>query len=198
MTMGDRVAVMRDGHLQQVDRPQALYARPTNLFVAGFIGSPAMNLLRAQLTPTGDGMSIELGDKTLQVPASLLALRPHLAEHVGSDVIVGIRPEDIYDAALLPSSNGTSLDVRVTLAEALGAEVVAHFPLAVRSAAGSASLVAARGEESPLLETAGEGVTVLTARLGPRTEARSGESLRISVDVERLHFFDPQTEEAIW
>ena len=198
MTMGDRVAVMRDGRLQQVDRPQALYARPVNLFVAGFIGSPAMNLLRAQLTRAGDGLSIELGGTTLTVPASVLALRPRLTEHIGSEVIVGIRPEDIEDAALLPSANGTSLDVRVTLAEALGAEVIAHFPLAARSAARSASLVAALGTETPLLDAAAEGDTVLTARLGPRTNARSGEPLRISVDVERLHFFDPQGEEAIW
>jgi ABC-type sugar transport system ATPase subunit len=198
MTMGDRVAVMRDGLLQQVDRPQALYAKPANLFVAGFIGSPAMNLLRAELTRAGDRMSIELGDTTLKLPASLVALRPHLAEHVGSEVIVGIRPEDIEDAALLPSANGTSLDVRVTLAEALGAEVIAHFPLAARSAAGTASLVAARGAESPLLETVTEGGTVLTARLGPRTNAQSGEPLRVSIDVERLHFFDPESEEAIW
>jgi multiple sugar transport system ATP-binding protein len=197
MTMGDRVAVMRDGRLQQVDRPQALYAEPVNLFVAGFIGSPAMNLLRAQLTRAGDGMSIELGGATLKVPAPVVALRPRLAEHIGSEVIVGIRPEDIEDAALLPSANGASLDVRVTLAEALGAEVIAHFPLAARSAAGSASLVAALGTESPLLDAVAEGGTVLTARLGPRTKARSGEPLRISVDVERLHFFDPQSEEAI-
>jgi len=198
MTMGDRVAVMRDGLLQQVDRPQALYAKPANLFVAGFIGSPAMNLLRAQLTRAGDGMSIELGDTTLKLPASLVGHRPHLAEHVGSEVIVGIRPEDIEDAALLPAANGTSLDVRVTLAEALGAEVIAHFPLAARSAAGTASLVAARGAESPLLETVTDGGTVLTARLGPRTNAQSGEPLRVSIDVERLHFFDPESEEAIW
>jgi multiple sugar transport system ATP-binding protein len=131
------------------------------------------------------------------VPAPVVALRPRLAEHIGSEVIVGIRPEDIEDAALVPSANGASLDVRVTLAEALGAEVIAHFPLAARSAAGSASLVAALGTESPLLDAVAEGGTVLTARLGPRTKARSGEPLRISVDVERLHFFDPQSEEAI-
>ena len=198
MTMGDRVAVMRDGRLQQVDRPQALYAKPVNLFVAGFIGSPAMNLLRVQLDRAGDGLSIVLGDTTLNVPASVAALRPRLAEYVGSEVIVGIRPEDLEDAALLPSANGASLEVRVTLAEALGAEVIAHFPLAARSAAGTATLIAARGSETPLLETVAAGDAVLTARLGPRTNARSGEPLRVSVDVERLHFFDPQTEEAIW
>jgi multiple sugar transport system ATP-binding protein len=198
MTMGDRVAVMRDGRLQQVDRPQVLYERPANLFVAGFIGSPAMNLLRAQFTRAGDAMSVDFGDIALKVPASVLARRPRLADHVGSEVIVGIRPEDIEDAALLPSANGASLEVRVSLAEALGAEVIAHFPLAVRSAAGAAALVAARGSESPLLETVADGGTVLTARLGPRTGARSGEPLSVSIDVERLHFFDPKSELAIW
>ena len=197
MTMGDRVAVMRDGRLQQVDRPQTLYEHPANLFVAGVIGSPAMNLLRGRLERDGDALSVDLAGTTLKVPQSVLARRPRLAEHVGSEVIVGIRPEDIEDAGLLPSANGASFDVHVTLAEALGAEVIAHFPLAARSAAGAASLVAARGSESPLLEAEDGGGAVLTARLGPRTSARSGQPLRVSVDVERLHFFDPQSEAAI-
>jgi multiple sugar transport system ATP-binding protein len=197
MTMGDRVAVMRDGRLQQVDRPQVLYERPVNLFVAGFIGSPAMNLLRGRLVDDDDGLSIDLGETTLRLPSSVLARRPGLEEYVGADVIVGIRPEDIEDAALVPSANGTSLDVHVTLAEALGAEVIAHFPLAARSAAGTASLVAARDSEAPLLEATAEEGAVLTARLGPRSGARSGEPLRVAVDVERAHFFDPQTEESI-
>src|SRR5437764_5791901 len=95
MTMGDRVAVMRDGRLQQVHIPEVLYERPVNLFVAGFIGSPAMNLLRARLTRAGDDLSVELGNTTLSLPSSLLAGRPRLADYVGGDVIVGIRPEDI-------------------------------------------------------------------------------------------------------
>src|SRR5439155_25109810 len=144
MTMGDRVAVMRDGRLQQVDRPQVLYERPANLFVAGFMGSPAMNLRRAHLTRADGVTSVELGGTTLPLPASVQARRPQLDAYVGSELIVGIRPEDIEDAALHPSSNGTSLDVRVTLAEALGAEVIAHFPVAARSAAGAASVAAAR------------------------------------------------------
>jgi multiple sugar transport system ATP-binding protein len=198
MTMGDRVAVMRDGRLQQVDRPQVLYERPVNLFVAGFIGSPAMNLLRARLTDEGDTLSLELGGTTLNLPSSVLAERPRLADYRGADVILGIRPEDIEDAALMPSVNGRRLDVRVTLAEALGAEVIAHFPLAARSASGAASLVAARGSDSPLLETVAEGDAVLTARLSPRTAARSGAQLGVYVRVERAHFFDPESEEAIW
>jgi len=198
MTMGDRVAVMRDGRLQQVDRPQVLYERPVNLFVAGFIGSPAMNLLRGRLTREGDLLSLELGGTTLSLPSSLLAERPRLADYLGADVIFGIRPEDIEDAALVPSANGRRLDVRVTLAEALGAEVIAHFPLAARSASGAASLVAARGSDSPLLETAADGDAVLTARLSPRTAARSGAQLGVYLHAERAHFFDPESEEAIW
>jgi multiple sugar transport system ATP-binding protein len=198
MTMGDRVAVMRDGRLQQVDRPQALYERPANLFVAGFIGSPAMNLLRGRLVHDGGGTSVELGGATLPLPESVLARRPSLGDYGGSEVIVGIRPEDIEDAALLPSTNGATMDVRVTLAEALGAEVIAHFPIAARSAAGAASLVAARDAESPLLDSLSDGSTLLTARLSPRTGAGSGRPLRVAIDVERLHFFDPETEEAVW
>jgi len=175
-----------------------LYERPVNLFVAGFIGSPAMNLLRGRLTGEGDLLSLELGGTTLSLPSSVLAERPRLADYLGADVIFGIRPEDIEDAALVPSANGRRLDVRVTLAEALGAEVIAHFPLAARSASGAASLVAARGSDSPLLETAADGDAVLTARLSPRTAARSGAQLGVYLHAERAHFFDPESEEAIW
>jgi multiple sugar transport system ATP-binding protein len=195
MTMGDRVAVMRNGRLQQVDIPKVLYDRPANTFVAGFIGSPAMNLLRTRLTGGDDGaLSVELGDAVLPLPRSVLSRRSGLARYVGADVIVGIRPEDIEDAALLPSANGTSLSVRIKLAEALGAEVIAHFPLA-----GDAEPVAVPAVyESPALETEADAGPLLTARLSPRSEARSGQPLRIAFDVERLHFFDPENDEAIW
>jgi len=178
MTMGDRVAVMRGGRLQQVDVPKVLYDRPANAFVAGFIGSPAMNLVRARLVEHGDAVSVDLGEAVLPLPRSVPAGRPGLARYAGGEVLVGIRPEDIEDAALLPSANGTALPVRVTLAESLGAEVIAHFPLATEPAADTGSL--------------------LTARLSPRSGASSGEPLRVAIDVERLHFFDPETDEAIW
>jgi multiple sugar transport system ATP-binding protein len=197
MTMGDRVAVMRDGRLQQVDRPQVLYEHPANLFVAGFIGSPAMNLLRGRLVRDGSGTTVALGELKLPLSAEMIAARPRLADYAEAEVIVGIRPEDIEDAALVPSANGSALDVRVTLAEALGAEVIAHFPIAARSAPRTASLLAARDVESPLLET-DAGDAVLTARLSPRSAARSGQPLRVAVDVERMQFFDPETEAAIW
>jgi multiple sugar transport system ATP-binding protein len=175
MTMGDRVAVMKDGLLQQVDTPQALYDRPGNAFVAGFIGSPAMNLLRGRLTGAGEATSVALGESVLPLPRSLLARRPSLAGYLGQEIVVGVRPEDIEDAALAPSANGASLPVQVKLAEALGAEVVAHFPLGATDDAG------------PLV----------TARLSPRSRARSGKPLQVAIDLERLYFFDPESQEAI-
>jgi multiple sugar transport system ATP-binding protein len=194
MTMGDRVAVMRDGRLQQVDIPQVLYDRPANAFVAAFIGSPAMNLLRARVTGGDGAPSVELGEVVLPLPRSVVALRPGLAGYAGREVVVGIRPEDIEDASLVPSANGSSVPVRITLAEALGSEVIAHFPLE-----GEVEPVAAGGApDSPSLEAATDSGVLLTARLSPRSGARSGQPLRVSIDVERLHFFDPETDQAIW
>jgi multiple sugar transport system ATP-binding protein len=194
MTMGDRVAVMRDGRLQQVDIPQVLYDRPANAFVAAFIGSPAMNLLRARVTGGDGAASVELGEVVLPLPSSLVARRPGLSHYAGRDVVVGIRPEDIEDASLVPSANGSSVPVRITLAEALGSEVIAHFPLG-----GEVEPVAVGGApDSPSLEAATDSGVLLTARLSPRSGARSGQPLRVSIDVERLHFFDPETDQAIW
>jgi multiple sugar transport system ATP-binding protein len=205
MTMGDRVAVMRDGRIQQVDRPQVLYERPANLFVAGFIGSPAMNLVRSRLTREDGAVYVRLGDTKLRVPDSVLARRPRLRDHVGEELIVGIRPEDIEDAAFVPSANGFALDVRVSLAEPMGAEVIAHFPIAAESVADSETVLAARGGDDDedagrLLQLArgrAADEVVLTARLNTRSRAQSGAPLRVAVDVERLHFFDPATEEAV-
>src|SRR4051795_9893310 len=193
MTMGDRVAVMRDGRLEQVDIPQVLYDRPANAFVAGFIGSPAMNLLRARLTGGDGAATIELGEIVLPLPRSLLARRPGLAHYAGHEVVVGIRPEDIEDASLVPSANGSSLPVRVTLAEALGSEVIAHFPLG-----GEVETTAPEvPSEAPSPEAAPDSGAVLTARLSPRSSARTGQPLRVVIDLERLHFFDPETDQAI-
>jgi multiple sugar transport system ATP-binding protein len=198
MTMGDRVAVMRDGRLQQADVPQVLYERPANVFVAAFIGSPAMNLLHARLSDSDGGLAVAVAGEALALPPSTLSARPRLAGYVDSDVIVGIRPEDIADAALLPAANGAGFPVRITLAEVLGAEVIAHFPIAARSAAGAPTLPETPEPTSPSLATATDGEALLTARLGPRSHARPGREMRVVIDPERLHFFDPQTEEAIW
>jgi multiple sugar transport system ATP-binding protein len=184
---------MRDGRLQQVDTPQALYDRPANSFVAGFIGSPAMNLVRAGLTERDGGANVELGEVALPLPRALLARLPGLASYAGREVVVGIRPEDIEDAALVPSANGNSLPVQIKLAEALGSEVIAHFPLGGVTEA----TAAAPASEVPLLEAASASGVSLTARLSPRSSARTGQPLRVVIDLERLHFFDPETDEAI-
>ena len=188
--MGDRVAVMRDGRLEQCDVPQRLYDRPANLFVAGFIGSPAMNLVRSSLTGEGDSLSLDLGGTALHLTPSVLERCPRLRSHVGRDVIVGIRPEDFEDAALLAESNGSCLDVDVALAEPMGAEVIAHFPLPVSSPGARSSLL-------ELVDPQGGSGSTLTACLNPRSSAHAGGRLRLAVDIDRLHFFDEETEQAI-
>jgi multiple sugar transport system ATP-binding protein len=205
MTMGDRVAVMRDGRLQQVDRPQRLYDHPVNLFVAGFIGSPAMNLVHSRLTERDGGLYADFGPASLRIPDSVLAARPSLRGYAGKPVIAGLRPEDIEDAAFAPSANGSSLEVDVSLAEAMGAELIAHFPVAAQPLVG-ASMRAVHGGDDGLEDAAGltllaadaAGEAMITARLSPRSHARTGAPLRVSLDAERLHFFDPETEDSIW
>jgi multiple sugar transport system ATP-binding protein len=205
MTMGDRVAVMREGRLQQVDNPQRLYDHPVNLFVAGFIGSPAMNLVHSQLTERDGGLYADFGPASLRIPESVLAARPSLRGYAGKPVIAGLRPEDIEDAAFAPTANGSSLDVNVALAEAMGAELIAHFPVDARPLVG-ASMHAVHGTNGgpedeaglTLLAADSTGEAMITARLSPRSSATTGARLRVAFDVERLHFFDPETEDSIW
>ena len=205
MTMGDRVAVMHGGRLQQVDVPQCLYDHPVNLFVAGFIGSPAMNLLQSSLTEQNDALYAEFGPVRLRLPETVLAGRPALRGYIGKPVIVGLRPEDIEDAALVPSANGSTLDVDVSLAEPMGAELIAHFPLDASSVGPARGSALDGGDPDAdnaaalALMAADAGTdTVVTARLSPRSTARTGEPLRVALDAERLHFFDPETEDSIW
>jgi multiple sugar transport system ATP-binding protein len=202
MTMGDRVAVMRDGRLVQCDAPQALYVRPANLFVAGFIGSPAMNFFQSELAEADAGLAVRIGGSTLRLPRSVLEAHPRLSEYAGREVIVGIRPEDLEDATFVPSANGASLDVQVSLAEPMGAELIAHFSVAGASAGESKALAELRehGElgAGSTLRLPGRGTATMTARLSPHSTAHVGAPLRLAIDLERLHFFDPETEASIW
>jgi multiple sugar transport system ATP-binding protein len=182
MTMGDRVAVMRDGRLEQCDVPQRLYDTPANLFVASFIGSPAMNLLRSRLDADGDSVSVECGDARLRLPRATLAQHPKLRDHLGGPIVLGIRPEDLEDAAFVPDANGSCLDCECSLAEPLGAEVIAHFALAA-------------GQETAAV--GGEAPRTLTARLNPRSGVQAGRPVRLAVDTGRLHFFDAETDLAL-
>ena len=200
MTMGDRVAVMRDGRLEQIDGPQELYERPANLFVASFIGSPAMNLVRSRMEAENSRVLVSLGPHRVPLPSSLLDEKPALRPFIGCDVVLGIRPEAFQDARLsreVPEEH--MLDVDVSLAESLGAEVIVHFELAataVPPAEIGAETNGANGVPLAGLVAAGE-VASMTARVDPRTSAHAGGALRLALDVERLHFFDPATQRAV-
>jgi multiple sugar transport system ATP-binding protein len=177
MTMGDRVAVMRDGRLEQVDAPQALYDHPANLFVAAFIGSPAMNLLRGRLELVAGRVQAVLGSQRLVLPDEVLDARPVLAGWVDEEVVVGIRPETVFLA-------DGPLDLEVVLVEALGSDLLVHL----RTEAPRVTVADAfDGEEEAGLEAR------LTARLPPHVDVRAGERLRLGVDMKRLHVFDPET-----
>src|SRR6266576_5116341 len=127
MTMGDRIAVMRGGTLQQVDTPDSVYRRPTNRFVAGFIGSPSMNMVSARLTRANGDLIVSFGEHSLVIGDEVLAHRPALRAYEGGEVLVGIRPEDLEDAAFASEAPKRTLTVVCTLREALGSEVLVHF-----------------------------------------------------------------------
>jgi multiple sugar transport system ATP-binding protein len=178
MTMGDRVAVMRDGRLEQVDAPQALYDRPANLFVAAFIGSPAMNLLRARLEFADGFLQALLGSQRIVIPE-----RPELGRRIDEEVVIGIRPEAVHvaGAATLP---GAALEFEVVLVEALGSDLLVHL----RTDAPRVTVSDAfDGEDDAGLESR------FTARLPPGLRVAVGDRLRLGVDGERLHVFDPDT-----
>ena len=189
MTMGDRVAVIKDGYLQQVDTPQNLYDRPANVFVAAFIGSPSMNLYDAMLTVDGDGGSIKIGSQTLGLAPESLQARPALRNYDGKRVVLGIRPEDFEDVSLAGNVREHSvLKANVTLLEALGSEIMVHFGVdAGRVDSGDPDAV----------EEAGAGANAV-GRFNPRSRVRAGDTAEIAVTLENLHFFDHETREAIW
>jgi multiple sugar transport system ATP-binding protein len=203
MTMGDRVAVVRKGLLQQVDRPQVLYDHPVNLFVAGFIGSPAMNLFDATLRGDDSSLAIEFGGFRLPVPPEVVAARPDLRRYRDRLVVVGIRPEDMEDAALAgdapPEQRITAL---VELREELGSDVVVHFTIAAPPAMtdDAKELAVDVGQEAldAVQQQAEGGKTAVLARLSPRTTARKGERIDLVVDTGRLHFFAPEDGSGIY
>ncbi len=205
ITMADRVAVMRDGTLQQLDTPQTLYDDPVNLFVAGFIGSPAMNLVGARLAPDGGRVVATFGSHRLLVPPAVLDRRPGARDLVGRDVILGLRPEDLEDATVAGAADPeATLEVAVGLAEPLGAEVVVHFEVdapavATRDTLELAADVDPGGREDAAAARAAlsGGRATFTARLSPRTALRAGAVARLVVDVDRLHLFDPATGETL-
>jgi multiple sugar transport system ATP-binding protein len=197
MTLGDRVAIMRDGLLQQFDKPQKLYDEPRNLFVAEFIGSPAMNLVGAELVAADGGREARFGEHTLRVPQTVLDARPGLSAFEGRSVILGIRPEDLEDASI--DGDGDRLIAVVDIREDMGSEVYVHFGIG-GGAVRTEEVAAAVGEDAVEVAEveAGSKGNVWVGRLDRDTGAAEGEKVELAVDTARLHFFDPETGEGIY
>jgi multiple sugar transport system ATP-binding protein len=197
--MGDRVCVMRGGLLQQAASPQELYERPANLFVAEFIGSPAMNLIQAELAVEDGRVETRFRSGSLTVPEALRSARPRLAAYAGKRVIVGIRPEDLEDAALARSNGGDVVSVRVDIREDMGAEVYAHFRIDADPVDSEEVLEAMEEEDvAGAVRERMRGGVPFVARLDRVTGAREGDPLNLAVDTSRLHFFDPDTGAGIY
>jgi multiple sugar transport system ATP-binding protein len=200
VTMADRVAVLRDGALQQFGTPDELYEKPVNVFVAGFIGSPAMNLVATRIVAEGDSVSVCFGSQQLELSP---AVARSLADRQGKDVLLGIRPEDIEDPEYAAFDGNARIEVAIDLVENLGAERVAHFevdapPVRTQDTAALAADLE-RGSEGPTDArlVARPDHVAFTARLHPRSLVSAGHTTKLAVDVSRLYFFDPDTGQAI-
>ena len=194
MTLGDRVAVMRKGELQQLDVPQRLYDRPANLFVAEFIGSPAMNVVEAQVGRENGAAVVDFGSNRLAVENGALA------EHDGRTIALGIRPEDIEDAAFQPGApDDRTLTAEVDIREDMGSEVYLHFSIDAQPVLSDLVREAVEQEEAvkAMEERAEHRGHAFVARVDRESRAREGEPIRLVVDTRRLHFFDPETGAAI-
>ena len=198
MTMGDRVAVIKKGELQQVDAPQTLYDRPLNLFVAGFIGSPAMNMVGARLSRSDGSILADFGGFRLRVGDDALKARPELEKFDGKEVVLGIRPEDMEDASLVQGAPEDRLiSSTVDLREALGSEVLVHFgvdaPIVLTEDTRELAVDVGAEALEDLEERAKRAKSAFVAQLSPRTRLREGDRMEVVVDTNRLHFFDPET-----
>jgi len=198
MTMGDRVAVLRDGTLQQLAVPQELYESPANLFVASFIGSPPMNLYEGAVSGPADGLVLSLGSQRLALPVDLGQSRPGLVAGEARKLVVGIRPEDLTVAGGGSADRETTLAAHVELVEALGNESLVHFSTDARTVrdrggAWTADPTVTHASGDIAGASAAEGV----ARVDPRVPVAAGDRVALAVDVRRLHFFDAETGDTI-
>jgi multiple sugar transport system ATP-binding protein len=203
MTLGDRVAVMKRGRLQQVADPQTLYKSPANLFVAGFIGSPAMNVVEAKLVAAPGDMFVEFGPHRLRVPPEVRSSRRGLSRYVGRRIVLGIRPEDLEDPgfARQPSLDGR-LPVKVDLREEMGSEVFLHFRVDAPPVLTDDTRELAVDQGTDVLRDLEDQVSArrssFVARVDPESDTKVSEARELIVDTRKLHFFDPDTGDAIY
>jgi multiple sugar transport system ATP-binding protein len=196
MTMGDRVAVMRKGELQQVAPPQELYDRPVNLFVGGFIGSPAMNMVEATLAKSNGSYIVETGGQRIALDQEFVSARPALQAYEGKRVVLGIRPEDLEDAALVPDKPADKrIKGKVDLTEALGSEIMAHFTVDAPPALTEdvKELAEDVGAELKVAGAEEQQHTTMVGRFDARSQVKEGETAEVAVDTRGLHFFDPES-----
>jgi multiple sugar transport system ATP-binding protein len=201
MTMGDRVAVMRKGELQQVASPQDLYDEPVNLFVGGFIGSPAMNMLEATIERSDGGLAANFGNQRLALDDKVLEHHPQLRGYDGRQVVVGIRPEDLEDASQArDSAPNRRLRGKVSLREALGSEIMVHISVDARAAQTEdvRELREDVGVEPASGGDGGDQEATIVARFAPRSRVSVGDDVEAVVDTRNLHFFDPETSLGIY
>jgi multiple sugar transport system ATP-binding protein len=198
MTMGDRVAVMNAGHLQQVDTPQVLYDQPVNEFVAGFIGSPSINLVESELARSNGHLEVSLGEHKLAVDDQIARNRSGLGDYVGKKIILGIRPEDFEDVAIEPDAPADRrIKVTADLTEPLGSEVLVHFGTEATAVVSSAAAADAGEDADIRLGEEDEVTTRLIARVSPKSHVALGQQIELAVDTTRLYFFDPDTRAAV-
>jgi multiple sugar transport system ATP-binding protein len=197
MTMGDRMAVMKAGILNQLGSPGECYDSPNNIFVAQFVGSPPMNLVMADVIDAGEGtIVLRVGKVPLTAPPALLEAKPALRNYVGRRVVMGVRSEDMEDAALRQVPGDQRLQGTVTLTEALGSEIVVHFNFDADVVETADTKLIAKETGADELHSLGEGVKWV-ASFAPRSRVHTGDTIEIAVDMERVHLFDPETSEAI-
>jgi multiple sugar transport system ATP-binding protein len=194
MTLGDRVCVMRGGVLQQVATPKVLYERPANLFVAGFIGSPAMNLVEAELAERNGGLSARFGPHELAVPAEVLASRPALRGYAGRRVALGVRPEDVEDG---PGPGEARITVTVDIREDMGSEVFLHFALDAPSVKTDELRELVGDEAVEATEVQTHHGSPFIAKVSRTSTAREGEQAVLTLNTRLLHFFSLETGDAI-
>jgi multiple sugar transport system ATP-binding protein len=197
MTMGDRVVVLKAGVLMQVGAPQFLYDNPASIFVAGFIGSPPMNMGMGRIEQSGENLVLRLGSSSLTLDPNLIGEKPGLRNYVGREVVVGIRSEDMEDAAIRKNATEV-LNAHVVLTEALGSEIVVHFETDIAPVITEDTKILAEDSGAADVAAVGHDRTKWVASFAPRSRVRPRDDIQVVVDTERLHFFDPGTSQAIY
>src|ERR671917_900178 len=194
MTMGDRVAVIKKGELQQVGSPTELFEDPKSLFVAGFIGSPAMNFAATKLEKSNGNMAFKLGDQSVSIHEKVVSERPALAKYEGKDVVIGIRPQDFEHAELRSDAPAEcKIKVQVDLVEAIGTETLVHFdakaPVAMTEEMKELAADLGAGDAQSFEQRAKEGGNEFVATIDPRSKVKERETTELVIDTARLHFF---------